>query len=151
MDAQLDEVGGESGFRRADAKIRRERKTQAAADGRPLHGADHRLSGAKQADALPVHQTGEVLEAGLGELRGAGLLPLAGAEIGAGAERFAVRGKQDDAAGRIFIQGLVGVRQLGDQAAVEEIVRRPVDLHRGDPVRQAEVDVGKFAGHGVAP
>ena len=53
-------------------------------------------------------------------------------EIGAGAERAALGGEHDRAAGGVGVEPLECGADLGDQRGVEEIVRRPADLDRGD-------------------
>ena len=149
MNAQFHEIGGETGFRRGNAEVRRQREPEPAADGGALHRRHHRLFGAEQTDAFSVKQAGGVLETVFGELGAVGAVVAAGAEVGAGAERLAVGSQHDGAALRIVVQRAIGVGDLRDEIAVEEIVRRPVDLHGGDVAFQTDVDVGERAGHAL--
>src|SRR5207302_479785 len=60
--------------------------------------------------------------------------------IGAGAERAALGGEHDRAAGRVGIEPLEGFADLGDQRAVEEIMRRPAHLDGRDEAVEVDAD-----------
>jgi hypothetical protein len=56
------------------------------------------------------------------------------AEVGPGAEGFALTAQQDGAAGGILVQRLQRVGELADQVEVEEVVRGALDLDGGDVI-----------------
>ena len=71
-------------------------------------------------------------------------------EIGAGAERLALRRKHRRADFDITIEFLQRVRDLVDQRDVEEVQRRPLDFDAADVPVFLDGDIGKFA-HGRFP
>src|SRR6185312_9871917 len=95
---------------------------EAAADRRTLDGADRGLLRAEQARGLLV----EVLAAlGRAGLRAVG-------EVGAGAERLAVRAQHVGADVDVPVERLEGVGDLVDQRVVEEVVRWTPDFDDAD-------------------
>ena len=125
MEAEPGEVGAEARLGAGDAQVRHQRQAEAAADRRAVNGADDGLGGAVQAYGLDVEVAGL---AGLGFLHQHVLHVGAVAELGAGAERGALRRQHDGAAGVVLVERLAGVGDLADQLDVEEVVRRPADL-----------------------
>ena len=93
MKAELGEVGGEARLGAGDAEIRRDREAEPAADRGTLHGCDDRLLGAKDADRVQIKTVDRAEAVGRVALGFARLLllPLRIAEVGAGAERLALR------------------------------------------------------------
>ena len=111
-----------------DAEIGNQREAEPAADRGAMHRADDRLSGAEQAARLLVEMPAGAAAAAFGDRAGVHALR----EIGAGAERAAFGGEHDRAALRVGVEPLERVADLGDQLAVEEIMRRPAHLDRRD-------------------
>ena len=124
-----------------------EGEAEPAPDGRPLHGRNHRRLRGEQPHALSIKHARGISEAILGELLVAGSLLAARAEVRPGTEGLAVGGEHDGSTRRIVVAFGVGIGDLRDQVAIEEVVRRPVDLHRGDVTVHTHVDVRKIAGH----
>ena len=138
MKTEPGEVGAEARLRTGDAQVRHHRQAEPAADGRAVDGPHDRLLGAVEPHSLDV----EVPRlAGLGALHQRVLDVVAAAELGARAERRALRRQHDGAAGRVLVERLAGVRDLPDQLDVEEIVRRPPDLDGGHHVFQLDGDI----------
>ena len=78
MKSELGEIGAECRLGAGHAKIRDQRKPQATADRRTMHGGDQRFAGAKQAQRLAIQlRGGGITTAGI--RRG-----IIAAEIGAG-------------------------------------------------------------------
>ncbi len=95
MKTEFCEIGGEPRLRAGDAKIRRNRKSQPAADRGAMHGCDDRLLVAEDAHRLDVEMVDRAEAVCRVALGGARLLflPRRIVEIGAGAERLALRGE----------------------------------------------------------
>src|SRR5262249_5926550 len=72
------------------------------------------------------------------------------AQVGARAKRFALRCEHDRATAGVSIELLEGIRDLLDQAAIEEVVRRALNLHRCDRACERDADVLALR-HVVAP
>src|SRR6185437_12816259 len=148
MESELGEIRGKPRLGAGDAKIRRDRKAEAAADGRAMDRRDDRLFGAKNPHRLDV----EVVD--LAETRGrvrafAGLrgLPRRIVEIGAGAERPALGGEHRGPDLDIAVELLQRVGDLVDQRDVEEIQRRPPDFDGADVPGPVDADV-RVVAHG---
>ncbi len=145
MKSELGEVGGKTRLGTGDAEICRYREAQAAADGRAMHGRHDRLLVAEDAHRLDV----EVVDRQVGSrvvLRAGFLfLPCRIGEIGAGAERLALRGKNRRADFDVAIEFLQCVRDLVDQVDVEEVQRRPLDFDHADVADLLDADVREFA------
>ena len=134
MEAEPREVGGEARLRCGDAEVRHQGEAQAAADRRALDRADAGLLRAEQAGRLLVKVFAALGRAGLRTV----------GEIGAGAERLALRAQHVGADVVVLVERLEGIGDLVDQGIVEEIVRRPLDLDHADMtfVRDADILVG---------
>ena len=99
MEAEPREVGGEARLRAGDAQIRHQRQAEAAADRRPVDGADDGLGGAEEAHGLDV----EVPRLSRLRFLDEDILHVgAVAELGAGTERGALR-RQHDGAARVVL------------------------------------------------
>ena len=101
-----------------------------------MHRADDWLLGAEQADRLLVEMPAGAAARRL--LHRPGIRSLR--EIGAGAERAALRRQHDRAAGRVGVEPLEGFANLGDQQAVKKIMRRPAHLDRRHDAVEADAD-----------
>src|ERR1700675_383124 len=116
MKTEFGEIRGEARFRAGDAEIGRYRKTKPAADGSAMNGRDDRLLVAEDAHGLDV----EMVDRQVGGRIGFGLLllllPRRVAEIGAGAERLALRGEHRGADLDVLVEFLQPVRDLFDNA-----------------------------------
>ena len=77
------------------------------------------------------------------------LLPRRIVEIGAGAERLALRGKDRRADFDIAVEFLQRIGNLVDQGDIEEIQRRPPDFDGDDVADFVDADVRIFA-HGLS-
>ena len=127
MKAEPGEIGAEARLGAGHAEIGDHRQPQPAADRSAVDRRDDRLFGAKQPVALDI----EV--ATPGDVR-RGVRPRgrasAVAEIGAGAERFSLRGQHEGTAIGVLIECLEGGGDFPDQLYVEKVIRRPSDLHQ---------------------
>src|SRR5262249_44572178 len=139
MEAEPGEVGAEARLRAGDAEVGHQREPQPAADGRAVNGADDRLARAEETDRLHVEMSGRLDR--LARPPAFGVEGAAVAEIGACAERLALRRQHHGAATAILIERLERVGDLPDQGDVEEIVRRPPDLDEGDEARFVHDDI----------
>ena len=73
------------------------------------------------------------------------LLPRRIAEIGAGAERLALRGEHRGADFDVLVELLQRVRDLVDQRDVEEVQRRLADFDQADMAVLLDADISVFA------
>src|SRR5262249_56034659 len=97
------------------------------------------LSDGEEADRLHVEMADALaLLAGPAALR---VERAAVAEIGAGAERLALRRQHGGAATVVLVERLEGAGDLVDESDVEKIVGRPPDLDQGDEARPFDRDV----------
>ncbi len=96
-----------------------------------LHGGDHLLLIPEQAHRLVV----EGIAAVDGSFSGL-FFPLAGAEVGTGAEVFAFRGKHNHPAVVVAVQLVGDVRQGSDQVMIEEVVWSSLNLEQRDKTTQ---------------
>src|ERR1700722_4675460 len=147
MKAELGEIGGEPRLRAGDAEIRRYRQAQPAADGRTMDGGDDRLLVAEDAHRLDIEVVDRKVRRriDLGALFG--LLPRWIAEIGAGAERLALRRQHRGADFDVAVEFLQRVRDLVDQGDVEEVQWGFSDLDEADVTVLLDADVRVIA-HG---
>ena len=90
MKAELGEIGGEARLRAGDAKIRRHRKPQPAADRSAMDRGDDRLLVAENPHRLDIEMVDRKMRDRIGLFLGLGFLPRRIAEIGAGAEGLAL-------------------------------------------------------------
>src|SRR6185295_15447284 len=141
MEAQAVEIGAEARLRAGHPEVGHQRESEAAADRGAVHRGDDRLARAKQAHRFLVKVLAGALRRGPGRR--------AVREIGAGAERLAFGGEHDRAALRVAIEGIESVADLCDEGIVEEIVRRPADLDRPDPILPFDAHVIGGCGHGL--
>src|SRR6266481_5317519 len=115
-----------------------------------MDGRDDRLLVTKNAHRLDV----EVVDRKVGGrivLRARLLLlPCRVAEIGAGAERLALRGENRTADFDIAVEFLQRIRDLVDQRDVEEIQRRLSDLDETDMAVLLDADIRELA-HEASP
>ena len=113
-------------LRTGDAEIGDHRQAKPAADRRAVDRGDDRLLGAEQPVAFDI----ERLHAGHRLARAAAFFVerRAVAEIGAGAERLALRRQHDGADVDVLVEGFEGAGDVLDQRNVEEIIGRPPDL-----------------------
>ena len=120
--------------KRASGQVTRKsghhRQPEAAANGGAVYGSYNRFFGAEEPVALDIERgdawPGLVTAAALRvKLRTV-------AEIGSGAEGFALRGQHDGTNAAVFVETLESVGNLLDQRDIEEIVWRPSDLDQGD-------------------
>ena len=148
MKAEFCEIGGEPRLRAGDAKIRGNRKPQAAADRGAVDGGDDRLLVAEDAHRLDVEMV-DLAQAGsrVGFFARLLLLPRRIVEIGAGAERLALRGKDRRADFDIAVEFLQRIGNLVDQRDIEEVQRGLADFDQPDVTVLVDADVGIFA-HG---
>jgi len=77
------------------------------------------------------------------------LLPLRVGEIGAGAERLALRGQHRGADFDVLVELFQRVGDLVDQRDVEEVQRRLADFDQADMAMLLDADISVFA-HGVS-
>ena len=152
MNAQTGKVGGKARFSRGDAKIWNQGDPEAAADSASLYCPDHGLFAAEKANRLSIQ-----LPCGCPETLGAkfiiAVIGLPGAEVGPGAEVFALSGEDDGSAARRIVQGFEGVGDLLNERVIEEIVGGTLNLHRchGASFGNGNVGVGALGGHGASP
>ena len=150
MKTEFGEVGGKARFRAGDAEVRGDRKPEAAADGGALHGRDDRLLGAEDAHRVQIETVdraeavGGIALFGCFRLGRFLFLPLRIAEIGAGAERLALRCEHRGADLDILVELLQRVGDLVDQRDVEEVQRRPLDFDEADVAVLLDADVCEF-------
>ena len=142
MEAEAVEVGAEARLAAGDAEVGGERQAEPAADGRALHRGDDGLLGPEDARRLLV----QVLAALVAR---AGRRPIG--EVGARAERLALRAEHHGAARGIAVERLERVGDLVDQGVVEVVVRRALDLDLADVAGDADADVLVGRGHGAPP
>ncbi len=128
MKAETVEIGAEPRLLAGDAEIGDEGEAEPAADRRTLHRGDDRLFGAEEPDRLLVEVLAGAAAGALGDRAGIHALR----KIGAGAERAALGGKHDRPAIRVGVEPLERLADLGDERAVEEIMRRPAHLDGRD-------------------
>ncbi len=147
MEAEFCEIGGEPRFGAGDAKIRGNRKSQPAADRRAVHGGDDRLLVAEDAHCLNVKVVDRQVGCGIG--LGTLFLFLARrvVEIGTGAERLTLCGKNGSPDFDIPVEFLQRVGNLVDQGDIEEIQRRLADFDQADMSVLLDTDIRIFA-HG---
>src|SRR5262245_6308335 len=137
MEAESREVGAEARRRTGDAEVRHQREPEAAADSSAVNRRDDRLACAKQADRLDIEMPGGSLRR-LARHAPRAIERAAVAEIGAGAERLALRGKHHGAAGVVLVERLQRAGDLADQRDVEEVVGRPADLDERHQARRLD-------------
>ena len=144
--AEFGEIRGEPRLGAGDAEIRRHREPEAAADGRAMDGGDDRLPGAEDPHGLDIEMA-DLAEARcrIGFLARLLRLPRRIVEIGAGAERLALRGENRGADFDVAIEFLQRVGDLVDQRDVEEIQRRPPDFDQADVADFFDADVCEVA------
>ena len=142
------EIGAEPRLLTSHPEIADQGKAEPAADCGAMDRGDNRLSGAEQPDRLFVQVTPGSTAAALAD--GAGIHAFR--EIGAGAKRASLGGKNDGATLGIGIEPLKRVADFANQRAVKEIVRRPPHLDRRDkPVAgDANLAIGGVFGHLLA-
>src|SRR5579885_1885702 len=131
------EIGAEPGLVAGHPEIGHQRQAEPAADRGPVNRTDDRLAGAEQPARLLVE-----VPAGAAArrfLHRAGIHPLG--EIGAGAKRTPFGGEHDRPAGIVGVEPLERLADLGDQLAVEEIMRRPAQLNRCDKPVEGHADI----------
>src|SRR5450759_5037093 len=93
MKSEFCKVRGEPRLGAGDAKIRRYREPQTAADGGAMNGGDDRLLVSEDAYRLDIEMVDRKVRGRIGFRALLGLLPRRIAEIGAGAERLALGGE----------------------------------------------------------
>ena len=145
MKTELGEVRRKTRLGAGDAEIRRDRQAKPAADRGAMHGGDERLPGAEDAHRLHI----EMIDRQVGRRIALGLLflflPVRVAEIGAGAERLALRRQHRGADFDVLVEFLQRIRDLVDQRDVEEIQRRPADFDQADMAVLLDADVSVLA------
>jgi hypothetical protein len=152
VNAELREVRGEPRLRRHDPKIGHEREAESAADRRSLNRTDHRLPATEQTHRLAIQLAGGVAEPFLGKLRASRPVAPTASEICSRTERFALGCQHDGPTPRVFVHCRKRIGDLADQAEVEEVVRRALDLDGGDVTVEGHADVGKRrCWHGCGP
>ena len=132
-------------------KSRRHRQAEPAADRGAMDGGDDRLLVAKDPHRLDVEMVDRAEVVGgiaVCDLGGARLLllPRRVVEIGAGAERLALRRKHRAADLDVAVELLQRVRDLVDQRDVEEVQRRPADFDGADMADLLDADI-RVGGH----
>ncbi len=145
METEPGEVGGKPRLCAGHPEIGDHRQAQAAADGGAVDGSDDRLCGPEQPVAFDI----KMRRAGRRPAQQRAAVAVVAAEIGAGAERFALRGQHQGAAIGVGVKCLERGGELSDQRDVEKIVRRPPDLDQshvtglfhGDVVEGSHDDV----------
>ena len=143
MESELGEIGGEAGFGAGDAEIGGHRKAEAAADGRALHSGDDRLPGAEDSHRLDIEVI-DLAEA-VGRVAAVGFLAAGIVEIGAGAERLALRRQHHRANVDVVVELVERIGDLVDEGDIEEVQRRALDFDGDDMAGLLDADIGEFA------
>ena len=126
MKTELGEVGGKARLRAGDAEVRRHRQSKPAADRGAMDGGDDRLPGAENTHGLDVKMRDRAEPRGrIGFGARLLLLPRRIVEVGAGAERLALRGQHRCADFDVAVEFIECVRDLIDQRDIEKIQRGP--------------------------
>ena len=128
MEAEPGEIGGKARLRAGHAEVRHHGKPEPAADRRAMHRRDDRLFGAEQPVALEIKMLHGLLAVELARPLAFVVERRTIAEIGAGAERLALRCQHHRAAIDVLIERLERAGDFLDQRDVEKIIRRPPDL-----------------------
>ena len=112
-------------MRARNAEIRRQGQAQPAPHRRTLHGSDDWKCTREHPHRSLIQHAGLKLAPVIGPVC---------RQLGTCAEMLALRAQHDRAAAGAPIERLIGVRERRHQLDVEVVVRRPVDLDRGDEV-----------------
>jgi hypothetical protein len=143
MKAEAGEIRAEARLRTSHAEVGHHRQPEAAANGGTVYGSYNRFFGAEEPVALDIERgdawPGLVAAAALRvKLR-------AVAEIGSGAEGFALRCQHHGTNVAVFVEAFEGAGNVLDQRDIEEIVWRPSDLDQSDVAALFDANVA----HGI--
>ena len=125
MDADLDEVRGETSVCGCHPEVRHQRESEASANRGVLERGDDGLLTSEQPHSLDVQRIFTSARRRLAALR------IAIRKVRARAERLALGTEHQGAALGLIVERLEGVGEIANQIEVEEIVGRPVNLELG--------------------
>src|SRR5262249_12121546 len=130
MKAETGEIRAEARLRTSHAEVGHHREPEAATNGGAVYGSYNRFFGAEEPIALDIERR----DAWPGLIAAAALRvkPRTVAEIGSGAEGFALCCQHDGTNVAVFIEALEGAGNVLDQRDIEEIIWRPSELDQSD-------------------
>src|SRR5262245_487718 len=143
MKAEAGEIRAETRLRTSHAEVGHHRQPEAAANGGTVYGSYNRFFGAEEPVALDIERG----DAWPGLVAAAALRVELGtiAEIGSGAEGFALRCQHDGTNVVVFVEALECADNVLDQWDIEKIVWWPSDLDQSDMAALFDANVA----HGI--